>query len=282
MKVSRMCIKSLVAGFIFLALPLLVSAQGFQLDGPQPEKTELGIRFLHPDFEYAEGLSLLSGLYQFTVNIAVSPKVNLVGSVPMGTLGGDDMEAQTGIGNIYAGIQYKLKETDRNSASLSLGVYLPTANKDKPMSSFMGMCANYSRCFQFMPEVVTVSMNLTYYHNYQVDEEGWFWGSELGPHLLIPKEEDYYNDEMELFVHYGLTGGYRFKLVEIKAEYTGIGIITEKVDDLGDRFYSEIILGAKWNRGHVRPGVFYKINLNQDIRDVVRGAFGISFDFMLK
>jgi hypothetical protein len=277
MKNVRMSIKSSVMGFIFFVLSLLVSAQGFQMEGPQSDRTKLGVRFLHPDFEEAEGLSLFSGLYQLSLSVHVSPKLNVVVKLPIGSVAGDDIESQTGFGNIYAGIQYKLKDSKKTQTSASLGVYLPTANKNKGLSAFIGMYSNFSRFFQFLPETVTVSLNLTYYH---LEAEGLFFGAEVGPDVIIPNEE-YYTGEVELFIHYGLTTGYRFNNFEIKGEFVGLGILSEEVDSFSDRFFNKVILGLNWIGGRIRPGLFYKVNLDKDIRDFVRGAFGFSINYIV-
>jgi Putative MetA-pathway of phenol degradation len=278
MKENRLSISLVLFGFMFLVLPFLLSAQGFQMEGPPADKTTLALRFIHPDVEDADGLSIFTGLYQLSIRVPVNKKLNLVARAPFGVMKSDNFNSESGIGDIYAGLQYKLKDSKKNKTGVSLGIYLPTASKEKPLALFAGMFSQYSRFFQFLPEIVTISMNVTHY---RFQEKGLFFGVELGPDVILPKEE-YYSDQVELFVHYGLTVGYRFNRLEMKAEFVGFGIITEDVDDFGDRFIDEFILGLKWTGGRIHPGFFYKFNLDKWLRESVRGAFGFGIDFVLK
>ncbi len=76
-------------------------------------------------------------------------------------------------------------------------------------------------------------------------------------YLIIPKKDE--GDDIELFLHYGLYCGYRIKDFVLKAEFAGIGIITEKSEDIGERFYHSFAFGVLWGRGPIRPGIFYKL-----------------------
>lgn len=278
MRLKRMRFKSPVIGLVFFVLPLLVSAQGYQMEGPQGDGLQLGFRFFHPDFKENDRLSFFSGLYQFSISVPVSKKLDVVGRLPLGAVGGDDIESETGFGNFYTGLRYKFINTEKKKASLSIGVYWPTASKEKMSAAIIGMFSDYSRYFQFFPETVILSLNYTYYYYMP---SGWFFGTEVGPDVMLPKKE-YGREEVELFVHYGLTGGYRFKSVELKAEFVGIGIVTEDVEEPADRFNNELILGAKYIGGRVQPGLFYKFYLNSNTREFVSGAFGFSIDYVMK
>jgi hypothetical protein len=272
-KMSRM--KSVMAGIFIFLLPFIVSGQMFFFQDLPVDKTKLGFRYLRPDFKDVEGLSILSGVYDFSVSIPVSPKLNIVGSVPFAAIGADDTETESSIGNIYVGLQHRLNSGAEKFFSASLGVFLPTAPEDKPGPMFMGIFTNYYELQKYFPNVLTISGNVAYH---RIKSNDFIFGVELGPNIFIPTKDD---GETEVYIHYGLTAGYRFNTVDLKAELVGIGIITEDVDEFGDRFINDLAFGVHWNRGAFRPGVFYKISLKKDIRDFVRGAFGIKLDVIL-
>jgi len=84
-----------------------------------------------------------------------------------------------------------------------------------------------------------------------------------------------------LFAHYGVSGGFQFTNVALFAELLGIAIITEDVDDFGDRFTHSIDFGAQLTGYSVRPGIFYMIHLDEDLSEDLDGVLGIKVDFVL-
>jgi hypothetical protein len=90
-----------------------------------------------------------------------------------------------------------------------------------------------------------------------------------------------YTSDLELFIHYGFSGGYRFANVEVQVELVGLRIISEKGRSFEDRFKNELIFGLKWIAGRIRPGLFYKLNLDKYMKEIIPWALGIGFDYIL-
>ena len=65
-------------------------------------------------------------------------------------------------------------------------------------------------------------------------------------------------------------------------ELIGLAIITEDVDDFNDRFLHTLVFGGQWNAGTIKPGLFYKIYLKDELSDLVDGVLGIKLDVCLK
>jgi len=81
-------------------------------------------------------------------------------------------------------------------------------------------------------------------------------------------------------LHYGLKGGYQFNTVAAWTELGGIMIITEE-GDLADRWINQLYLGAQLSRGTFRPGIFYGIYLDKNIREGTSGILGLNLQFVL-
>jgi hypothetical protein len=269
--------KPWVAGIFIFLLPLIVSAQSFLLKDLPVDKTTLGFRFLHPSFKDVEGLSFFSGVYDFSVRIPMGSKLNIVGSLPFATASGDDIESESGLGNIYVGLQGRLGSTAEKGFNLSIGAFLPTASEDKPSAAVIGITTNYLQLTKFLPNVLTITGNMAYH---RIHSNGWMFGLELGPEIWIPTKGE--EGEEEVYIHYGLSAGYRINAFDIKVEWAGIGIITEDVEDFGDRFINMLAFGVVWNRSAFRPGIFYKIYLKKDLRELVRGVIGIRLNVVLR
>ncbi|NIM13500.1 MAG: hypothetical protein GTO45_15415 [Candidatus Aminicenantes bacterium] len=268
-------IKSVIAGIFIFLLPFIVFGQTFLLENVPSRRTKLGFRYLRPEFKEAD-LSGLSGVYEFSLSIPVGSRLNLVGSLPLSIVNITGAENEGSIGNIYVGLQSRLKSSRQNVFSLSLGVFLPTMSEENVDTAFVGIFSNYYEFQKFIPNTWTVYGNLAYH---RIKPYGVIYGFEIGPNIMIPTEE---GGETEVYIHYGISLGYRLDYIDIKAEWTGIGIITEDVDDFGDRFVHSITFGIFWNRSFLRPGIFYQIYTREGIRETVSGVLGIRLDIMLR
>lgn len=276
--------KSVITGIIVFLFPLIAAAESFILEDSPGNKTKLSLRFLHPDFKEPGDLTFFSGVYDFSVRIPLGDKLNIVGTLPFSTMraGG---ESESGIGNIYMGIQYSLKSTAETKAHVSLGVFLPTVPKDKPSIGIMGVFSNYCQFPKYLPEIVTIYGNAAYH---RILSKGFMFGLEVGPYVIISTSSDYegdielYDDETELFLHYGISCGFLAKYVALTAEFGGVMIVSEDADDFSDRVFNVLTIGAQWNRGSIRPCIFYKFYLEKYMRESMNGVLGIKVDIILK
>lgn len=88
-------------------------------------------------------------------------------------------------------------------------------------------------------------------------------------------------DNSEIYAHYGLLLGYRAGNFDLTAEGMGRAHITEKYDKFRDRLNNELAFGVHLNLHQFRPGVFYKIYIEKEYKDVIRSVLGFSFDILL-
>jgi hypothetical protein len=87
---------------------------------------------------------------------------------------------------------------------------------------------------------------------------------------------------VELFIHYGISGGFKMTNVMLSAELGGLVFISEDIDDFEDRFVHSLAFGAQWTGSNIKPGIYYQIYLKEDFRDVVDGILGIKVDVDLR
>ena len=269
--------KSIIAGIFIFFLTFFISAQSFILENPPIDKTRFEFRYLRPFFEGSSDLSFLSGVYDFSVSIPVGSKMNFVGSIPFVIMGGEEIETESGIGNIYIGLQHRLKSTAEKGVTLSFGAFLPTTPDDKYSVPFLGAITNYIELQKYFFNAMTIHGNAAYHRRHS---NGLMYDLEIGPYLMVPTKGE--EIEAELFLHYGISCGYRITDFILKAEFAGIGIITEEDYDFGDRFFHELVFGVLWDHGFIRPGIFYKLYLNKEWSESFHGVLGIKFQVMLK
>jgi hypothetical protein len=267
-------IMAVIAGLFIILQIESVSAQSFVMQNRAEEKPRIGLRFMRPNFSGDAGLSTFSGAYDFHVNIPVSARLNFAGSVPFNTASGEDVDGESSIGDIYLGIQTRSASADKG-ASVSFGVFLPTASEEKFLPLIVGLSTNFYELHRSLPDVLTIYTNFDY-HNRQTN--GPMFGLEIGPQLYIPTED---GGDTELFAHYGVSGGVQLTNVALSAELLGIVVITEDYENFGDRFTHFIDFGAQLTGYSVKPGIFYSIPLDDDFRDDLDGVLGVKVDFAL-
>ncbi len=270
-------IKSVIAGVCIFLLSLTVQAQGFEMEGPPSNRTVLGLKFIHPTM--ADGsLSFASGVWDFSVSVPLGNNSSIVGSLPLVRISGNELQSESGIGNIYAGFRYRLFSSRMSRMALSVGVYIPTVSEDKLGLALTGLYSYYYKLPKFAVNTFTVSGNLSYYI---FSRGGLMFGLEVGPDLLLPSEGGT-GQEKETYLHYGLSAGYRIRQFTFKVEYVGIGILTEEFDSFSDRFINALIFGIQWRQRQISPGIFYKIYLRDELNDVVKSVVGISLAISLR
>ncbi len=133
-----------VATVIFLCLLVSsVSAQTFFFQSLPKNETQLGLRYLRPNFKNElVNYSTYSGVYDLSLNTPLSSKYNFVFSIPYIAANYEGYGSQSSIGNIYIGLQTRPLSTTGKSSNVSFGLFLPTTPENNHMISIMGVYAN--------------------------------------------------------------------------------------------------------------------------------------------
>ena len=272
------CCQTVVALVFVCLLFNSAAAQTFLFQSLPKDRPQVGCRYLHPYFD-SPGLDItgISGVFDLYGNIPLTPKINLIGSVPFMTMNYETpwaKDEKSDIGNIDIGMQYRLQAADNKSSNLAFGVLIPTASDkvDKLQLSLLSILTNNYELQKYLPDMVTLHGNIAYH---TIGPTGGIFGIEVGPYIFIPTEDD---GDSEMFMHYGLSGGARLHNLAIFGELLGRAIVTEGDMDFGDRFDHVLTVGLQWLPG---PGVFYKLYLDEDYRDVVDGVLGIKLELGL-
>jgi hypothetical protein len=266
-------LKTFVAGIFFGLLINCVTAQTYLFQGLPQEKPQFGLRFMRPDFKYGSDLSTLSGIYDLSVNIPIDQNVNFVGSFPYMSFKFENY-SESGIGNIYIGLQTHSGFNKQTCSVGSFGLYLPTAGED-----YCGLLGAFTHFIDYPKYIADL---LTFYGNYSYvnhTPNGVRFGLEIGPNLVIPTGN---GDDTDFLIHYGIAFGFQDENFAVLTELMGLAIITEEAADFEDRFLHSIDFGFTYLRYSVKPGIFYKLYLKDDLSDFVEGVLGIEVDIAVK
>lgn len=271
--------KLIIAGiFVFLA-SVILPAQSFLLENWPTSRANATLQYYRPDLKDQRNMTSLSGIYTFSLNIPIHNRLNLVGTIPYGSLSYGGPIRETGSGNIYLGLQYRLKSSRKTGITLSTGAFLPTMRDNGSSIGFTGLVTNYYQFPAFYLKHLTLYGNLAIR---RIIGNNFMVGLEAGPYVAIPIKESV-GDKTDVFLHYGLFSAYRFlEQFTFKVELAGVGIINRDAGNLEERFVHELAFGVLWNRGAFRPGIFYKIHLKDEFRDEVGGVFGVRLQLMFR
>ncbi len=261
-------------GLLSLFVLNIVSAQTFNLQSLPTERSQFGLRFLHPSIKSDMDVSTFSGLYEFSINIPINDKLNFVSIIPYISakfeIDSDYYSYEfdeSGAGNIFIGLQTNKEIGDDKRSVVSFGLFLPTADEDV---SLFGIYSDYCSFPKYFPDALSLYFNYAY-HN--IKQNGLRFGMELGPTILIPTKDT--GMDTEIYLHYGISTGFKAKQFLLNLELLGLAILTEDIDKLEDRFVHSINFGSAWIMGNVVPKVYYKLYLKEDISDIVDSVFGV-------
>ncbi len=185
MKNQSSCLLYLI---IFLIIDT-VSAQTLNFQTIPTDKMQFGFSFDKPFYSHSINPSTLSGVYQLSLNIPVSSKLNIIGEVPFII---NSYEAdygfynykydENGFGNIFIGFQTNRNPFETKRSIVTFGLYLPTADEK---AAFNGLSADYYNLQKFFPHYFGIYFNYAFH---DLNPEGFNFGLEAGPNIIFPTE----------------------------------------------------------------------------------------------
>lgn len=268
-----------VFALIVLGWPVPLSAQSLWME--RGHERTLGLEILKPNFKNENDgffAQSNSGLVVFaSLRLPVSGKILFVGELPFAhgsfetkSSFYNSSESQNAFGNPYLGLEIK----DRTGAFITeLGLRLPVTPEDKFISALTGLYADYDRLEAFLSKTFSL-MTLANYH-YR-DQSGFALRLRGGPSLLIYTGKDSFDDEVELFMSYSAQAGYESERFSILGGITGRAILTEQDASFEERSVHQLGFNASVGLGKVRPGVHFKLPLDDDLKRSMNSVLGFN------
>ena len=266
--------KTAIAFCMVLISANLIFAQTLNLQDIPSDKIQFKLNYDKPFYNDQHGLSTSTNVLDLDFNLPVSSKLNIIWNIPYvfynykyDNIYSNYSYSKNGFGNIFLGAQARAYSSLNIKSIITFGIYLPTASEDAAGS---GIAAEYYYFSKYLPNSLDLYFNYAYH---RINTEGINYGIEAGPNLLIPTKSE--GNKTELLLHYGIIGGYCINKFLFSAELLGIMMVSEDIQDAGDRFVHLLDLGAQWEGNRISPKIFYQIYLRQEIRNSVKGVIGI-------
>ena len=272
--------KSIKLYLLFLIPLNIIFAQTLNLQMIPREKKQFGFSFDRQIYDSDISLSTLSGVYQLYVNLPVSAKFNIIGNLPFVNTSyevdygfGKYNYDKNGLGNLFIGMQTNPEIIDNKRSIITFGIFLPTADEK---ASSGGVLTNYYDIQKYFANTLGLYFNYAYQH---INRNGINFGLEIGPNIIIPTKDE--GSETEAFLHYGVGLGYQIEKILVSAEFLGIGIVTQDVDNFEDRLIHSLNFGGQWKGETITPKIYYRIYLKEEFRKTIDGVWGFGINISI-
>lgn len=261
--------------FVILILNFQVQifSQTFQFNEQPDSNSIITLNYIYPSYEREVNISFFSGIYDLSANIPISNKFNIVGSIPFSTYSTKGSNNESGIGNIYLGLQTKNKLINSEGSYLSFGVFFPTA---KDYINYISFFSNFYYIQKFIPNTLSLYSSLTFLLKYN---SGIKLNFNFGPDILISTKENYGGTNLSL--HYGINGSFTRYKFSIVTEFIGKLMLSNSAENFTDRFFNELLLGGNYNFGIINCGIYYKTFFNEYLERFIKGAWGIKIKYSI-
>ena len=185
--------------------------------------------------------------------------------------GRDDSENT--LGNPYFGI-----ELHGNNSPLygEIGVRLPLApDTDENEAAIVGLFTELvDRAEAFISDAIPISGAINYRHK---NPTGFVLRLRGGSALWIETGE---GDETELFLLYSVQAGYESSKFNFIGGFTGRWWLNED-GDFGERTFHQLGLAANVAFGVARPGISFRVPLDEDMTDILDIVYGLTLSLNL-
>jgi hypothetical protein len=256
--------------FFLIFIPFQAPAQSFSLDEYPVDTTTIHFEYSHPFFDMKPALSILSGGYNLSLHLPLGKRINIVGIIPFSALGGKDIESSSSIGNIYLGIQTRIKGNKPSGISFSAGVSLPTTSDTQNAPIFVGTYSDLANFYRHTPDLTTAKINLAYHF---LNPRKSSFSFHFGAITTIPTDSS--DEDLELYAYYGAGAGVWFGRAILSVELHSLAIISQDIDYFGDRFIHSLLLAATYDHSSIKPSLFFRLYLVPGIFEAIDAIVGL-------
>lgn len=244
--------------------------QSIWLDHTQ--KKSIAIEILKPTLDGDDNTTFVSSAIFLSGRFTLSPNLLFVGELPFAHHGIDTdfrKHTETVIGNPYIGLEFR---SPSSPVFAELGVRVPITPDDKGFASDMGIFADLDRFEAFTPDVLTVAGKVNFYRK---SDRNIVFRIRSGPSLFINTRRDA-GDDVELFVDYSAQIGLEGRRVSLIGGITGRLLVTEEDLNFGERSFHHLGAALSLNLVKVRPGIHFRVPIDDDFAEVVDFIFGVN------
>lgn len=267
---------SVIAVVSFL-LPFSLTAQSIWVD--RSHNKTIALEILKPNLagDFYDNTTFPTSAMFFSLRLPISNRLNVVGEFPLAHAGvdyGSDFfefdESETGIGNPYIGLEIL---NENATFFTEIGVRAPLAPESN-LGTTVGWFADFiDRGEAFLPDILSVIVAQNYHHR---APSGFTMRLRGGPSFWIYTGAEDTDEDVELFLLYSAQAGYESHNVSLMGGLSGRMIVTESGLNIGERTLHQFGASVSVDLGRVRPGVQFRLPVDEDFSDILDSVFGVN------
>ncbi len=272
--------------FITLVIVLMglaeLTAQPIWLDQTQPRAIALEV--LKPNQPRKDNTTFLSTTLFLSLRLGISNNLVLVGELPLAYVKQDFDNApensETQIGNPYVGLELARGDSP---IFFEFGARVPLVASENP-ATFFGQLTDADRLEAFAPDVTSLLAAINFQNVFPPKQI--FLRARAGALLSLSTGrgvEELLNigDDSELFFLLSGQAGYDGKCLFLGAGLTGRLVLTQE-GNIGRRTFLQLGANARFKLGRFRPGLHFRLPLEEDLKEVLDFVGGVSLSYNFK
>ena len=250
-----------------------VGPVGAQVLQPWRELAPRGVSLavLRPSFD-GGGTSALTTINEVGLRWSVG-RVVLVGDLPFvnAKVDGTPSGALV-IGNPFVGVASSPTSTFIGE----FGVRIPitsTATLERGFAAFVGFLGDFMDLEAYTEDLLTIRGTAGY--RYRTPNH---YGLRVAfrPTFVVPVGNT--SGDSELFLDYGVQGGYESERASFGVVFNGRGLLTESGGSIGERTVHEMGVAGSMTFGQFRPGVIFRVPLDSDLSQSLNYSVGVRLE----
>lgn len=261
-----------------LALTTATPASAQTIWTPIDHQPSVRVEALHPHLKLSQGaeVSAFSGALFVTGDFPVTQHLTLAVELPFArssVSSAGESVLNNAIGNMYVGLQLGTAAASRGIVG-ELGMRLPLIGDDDFEASAVGGLTDLDRQEAFSNGVTTLYAAGGVYAR----------GAQTTGRLRIGLSKQFlskYAGENETFLDYGALGSVDADRVRLGAALTGRHLLTE-AGSFSDRSFHHAAVSASILFEQFRPGLFVRVPIDKDVRELVSSTIGVTLEFTFR
>ncbi len=234
------------------------------------------IEFLKPNYVEDEDLSFLTSVTFLSGRFPISRSIVFSGELPFSYINwdipqGPDLGAQKTFGNPYFGLEFHLR---RAPLFFELGARAPLTagiEDENGEATLTGAFTDFvDRAEAFATDAVPVSGFVNYILSTRT---GFSLRLRGGPAFWIASGD---REESETFILYSAQIWYETGMVRFGGGFSGRYSASMEEGTFGERSMHQLTFGLDLILGMFRPGVYIRIPLDEEYKEMISSVFGIS------
>ncbi|MFQ5638519.1 MAG: hypothetical protein ACE5IR_11045 [bacterium] len=237
----------------------------------------ISVEWLKANFDGDDNTTFLSSATFLTIRFPINERLSFVGevSVAHGELDFSGSDSKTTFGNPYLGLEIRPQDSP---LYFELGVRVPAVSSNN-LATFIGSFADADRFEAFRPDLLTLEGMVNLYRMNR--DTGFFLRLRGGSSLFFNTDAGLGQDDAEWFLVGDGFAGIQGDKLRVEGGLTSRLVLTED-DNLGERTFFQLGAIASLHLGQFRPGVHFRLPLDDDLTEIIDWVAGINLHYILE